>query len=97
VNDNKIEQRSKDLTDKWNQQAEEALAAADLSAMRQLVQEAAEVNKKYAQAFNGMIQVFKPSLDRSPESESAIAAMREVALAAIDLAKHFTQKIEGVE
>jgi hypothetical protein len=88
--DNKLEQRSNDIISKWNEQAEEAVAAADVAGLRKLVREAGEINKKYAQAFNGMISVLTPSREsRSPESESAIAAMREVALAAIDLAKAY--------
>jgi hypothetical protein len=66
------------------------VAASDVAALRALVREAGEINKKYAQAFTGMIAVLTPSREaHSPESESAIAAMREVALAAIDLAKGY--------
>lgn len=91
MSDNKIVQRSEAITEKWSRQAEEAVAAADLSALRELVREAGGINKKYAQAFDGIVSVFTPNREiRSPESESAIAAMRDVAIAAIELAKIFT-------
>lgn len=81
---------SKELTSKWTRQAEEAIRETDVAALQKLVKEACTHNEQMSQAFDGLIALFadkgQPRV-RSAESESAIAAMRDVSLAALALAQ----------
>ena len=86
-----VEERANELNEKWTEQAEQAVQAADVAKLRHLVDEACKNNKNLAKAFDGMILVYagcdKERTARVAESDSAIAAMRDVALAAIELCK----------
>jgi hypothetical protein len=90
-----IAKRAAEMALKWTEQAEEAMKVTDIAALRALLQDAVKHNLQLAAGFDSIISLYvskdgKP-LERPAESESAIGAMREVALAAIELAKTVNQ------
>ena len=93
-----VAERSEIATKEWTDQAEQALQQADVAKLRKLVADACKHNLDLSKAFDGMLMVYADSgkAERRAlsvnESESAIAAMRDVALAAIELCKATTGK-----
>ena len=91
----KISTRSAVLVAKWTEQAEKAVKTADVASLRATLNEACQHNEKLSSAFDGLIQVYPQAGASRAESESAVAAMRDVALAAIELARSsFTKEIK---
>ena len=92
--DGKALARSRELTDEWTRQAEAAIRETDIAALQKLLKNACEHNAKLSQAFDGLIGLFSAKGEpRVPhtESESAIAAMRDVSLAALALSQSVAQ------
>lgn len=93
--ESKIVTTSKGLANRWTEQAEEALKATDIASLRALVAEACEHNQKLAEGFDTLISLYASKgdmpLSKGAETESAVAAMRDVALAAMELSKAVVQ------
>lgn len=69
--------------------ADEALAAANATELYRLLLKSQEDYVDLLMGFNGLVSVYAGNKEREPKEEDApaIAAMRDVAMGAIDLAK----------
>jgi hypothetical protein len=72
--------------------AEEAIARQDNAALLAMVKKAEGERQKMARATDAIVgcyadEITRKASARAPESENAIAAMRDVALACVELAK----------
>lgn len=86
-----VQTKSAQLAKQWTEQAAEAIQNTDTAALRSILDEALKHNAQLATVLDGLTSLWQ-SKDAIPryagqQSENAIAAMRDVALAAVELSK----------
>lgn len=90
-----VQNRSAQLARDWTEQATKAIEATDTAALRSILDEALKHNAQLALVLDGLAGLYQGKGDipryAGRESESAIAAMRDVALAAVELSKSVIQ------